>query len=258
MASLADISRHAGVSIATASRVLNGSIASGVGRDARARSGGGRGAGLPAERAGARAGQAHEPHRRRDRRATSSIRTSPRSRAGWRTWRREAGHLTMVCNADRRPAAELAHLGVLRDYHAAGVVFAGSGYEHAAEARGAARAGRRAAGGGSGRSSRSRRATSTARACSSTTARRPTTPPSTCSSLGHRRIAFVAGPPGLHTSAHRLEGFEAAIAAGGGEPVVVPGRVRVRGGRRAAAEAAARATCPTRSSASTTRWRSAC
>ena len=39
----------------------------------------------------------------------------------------------MVCNAERRPAAELAHLGVLRDYHAAGVVFAGSGYEDAAE-----------------------------------------------------------------------------------------------------------------------------
>src|SRR3712207_2572997 len=44
------------------------------------------------------------------------------------------GHLTMVCNADRRPSAELAHLEVLRDYHAAGVVFAGSGYEQVAEA----------------------------------------------------------------------------------------------------------------------------
>ena len=57
------------------------------------------------------------------------------------------GHLTMVCNADRRPAAELAHLDVLRDYHAAGVVFAGSGYEDAARRAALRGAVERAAGG---------------------------------------------------------------------------------------------------------------
>jgi LacI family transcriptional regulator, galactose operon repressor len=37
------------------------------------------------------------------------------------------GYLTMVCNADRRTEAEIAHLRTLRDYQAAGVVFASSG-----------------------------------------------------------------------------------------------------------------------------------
>ena len=45
------------------------------------------------------------------------------------------GYLTMVCNADRHTDAEIAHLRTLRDYQAAGVVFASSGY--AADARGA-------------------------------------------------------------------------------------------------------------------------
>ena len=41
--------------------------------------------------------------------------------------------------------------------------------------------------------------------------------------LGHRRIAFVEGPAGLHTSAHRREGFATAIAGAGADAVVLPG-----------------------------------
>jgi LacI family transcriptional regulator len=54
-------------------------------------------------------------------------------------------------------------------------------------------------------------------------------------SLGHRRIAFVEGPPGLHTSAQRLEGFEQAMAAAGAEPFRVPGGFEYEAGDAAAA-----------------------
>jgi LacI family transcriptional regulator len=52
--------------------------------------------------------------------------------------------------------------------------------------------------------------------------------------LGHRRIAFVEGPAGLHTSVHRREGFEAAIAAAGAEGVRVPGGFEFEAGAAAA------------------------
>src|SRR5919197_4700509 len=133
MASLADISRRAGVSIATASRVLNGSShpVSNTTRErvlAAAEELGYR----PSELAralvkrtsrivGVIVGDIVDPYFAEIARGVDDV-------AG------PAGHLTMVCNAERRPEAELAHLGVLLDYHAAGVVFAGSGYEDAAEA----------------------------------------------------------------------------------------------------------------------------
>ena len=91
-----------------------------------------------------------------------------------------AGHLTMVCNTDRRPEAELAHLGVLLDYHAAGVVFAGSGYENAAEAAALRSVVQDMQARGSAVVALAR-ATSTARACSSTTTPPRATRPSTCS-----------------------------------------------------------------------------
>ena len=39
-----------------------------------------------------------------------------------------AGYMTFVCNADRRTEVEVAQLGVLCDYDAEGIVFAGSGH----------------------------------------------------------------------------------------------------------------------------------
>lgn len=144
-----------------------------------------------------------------------------------------AGHLTMVCNAERRPTSELAHLDVLRDYHAAGVIFAGSGYEQVAEAAAlrAAVAELQASG-----------AVVVALAvrdldCPSVlvdnrAAAREAT--EHLLSLGHRRIAFVEGPAGLHTSAHRLDGFRAAVDAAGAEAVVLPGGFEFEAGAAAA------------------------
>lgn len=220
MASLADISRRANVSIATASRVLNGSShpVSDATRNrvlAAAEELGYR----PSELAralvkrtsrivGVIVGDIVDPYFAEIARGVDDV-------AG------PAGHLTMVCNAERRPDAEIAHLRVLLDYHAAGVVFAGSGHEDEREGLRAVVRELQAAG--------SVVVALAARDldCPSVlvdnrAAARDAT--EHLLALGHRRIAFVEGPPGLHTSAHRLEGFEAAMAAAGAEPT------RLRGG----------------------------
>jgi LacI family transcriptional regulator len=232
MASLADISRRAGVSIATASRVLNGSShpVSDATRDrvlAAADELGYR----PSELAralvkrtsriiGVIVGDIVDPYFAEIARGVEDVAS-------------RVGHLTMVCNADRRPAAELAHLGVLRDYHAAGVVFAGSGYEHVAEAAALREAVTELQAGGSAVVALAVRDLD----CPSVLvdnrgAARDAT--EHLLSLGHRRIAFVEGPAGLHTSAHRLEGFEAAMSTAGGEAIRVPGGFEYEAGAAAA------------------------
>jgi LacI family transcriptional regulator len=139
----------------------------------------------------------------------------------------------MVCNTERRPAAELAHLDVLRDYHAAGVVFAGSGYEQAAEAAALRAAVEELQEGGAVVVALAVRDLD----CPSVlvdnrAAARDAT--DHLLGLGHRRIAFVEGPPGLHTSALRREGFDAAIAAAGAEAAVLSGGFEFEAGAAAA------------------------
>ena len=68
------------------------------------------------------------------------------------------GHLVMVCNADHRVEAEIEYVRALRDYHAEGLVFAGSGAPATGERR--ARARRRGRARAARASSRSRSATS--------------------------------------------------------------------------------------------------
>jgi LacI family transcriptional regulator len=232
MASLADISRRAGVSIATASRVLNGSAhpVSDLTRErvlAAADELGYR----PSELAralvkrtsriiGVIVGDIVDPYFAEIARGVEDVAA-------------RAGHLTMVCNADRRPTAELAHLDVLRDYHAAGVVFAGSGYEdlHDAQALRHAVDALQAAGTAvvalAARDLDCPNVLVDNRAAARDAAEH-------LLGLGHRRIAFVEGPAGLHTSAHRLEGFEAAMAAAGAEAIRVPGGFEYEAGAAAA------------------------
>jgi LacI family transcriptional regulator len=233
MASLADISRRAGVSIATASRVLNGS-AHPVSDSTRTRvlAAAGELGYRPSELAralvkrtsrivGVIVGDIVDPYFAEIARGVEDVAA-------------RAGHLTMVCNADRRPAAELAHLGVLLDYHAAGVVFAGSGYEHAEEGaalRDAVVA--LQAGGAAVVALAARDFDCPSVLVDNRGAAREAT--EHLLGLGHRRIAFVEGPAGLHTSAHRLEGFEAAMAAAGAEPVRLEGGFEYEAGAAAAA-----------------------
>ena len=242
LASLADISRRAGVSIATASRVLNGSSHP-VSEATRSRvlAAADELGYRPSELAralvkrtsrivGVLVGDIVDPYFAEIARGVEDVATS-------------VGHLTMVCNTDRRPAAELAHLDVLRDYHAAGVVFAGSGYEDAAEAA----ALRHAVADLQERGSVVVALAVRDLDCPSVlvdnrAAAREAT--EHLLSLGHRRIAFVEGPAGLHPSAHRLEGFRAAIAAAGADFGRAAGRLRVRGGRGGGGDARRRTSCP--------------
>lgn len=242
MASLADISRRAGVSIATASRVLNGSSHP-VSESTRGR------VLHAAEELGYRPSELARALVKRTSRIIGVIVGDivdpyfAEIARGVEDVAARRGHLTMVCNADRRPAAELAHLDVLRDYHAAGVVFAGSGYEDAQEAAALAAA---------VEGVQARGATVVALAardlpCPSVlvdnrAAARDAT--EHLLALGHRRIAFVEGPAGLHTSAQRLEGFQAAMAAAGAEPVRLPGGFEYEAGDAAAERLLAAAALP--------------
>jgi LacI family transcriptional regulator len=216
IASLADISRRADVSITTASRVLNGSKHP-VSEKTRAR------VLAAAEELGyqpsalARAlvtrnsriigvivGNIVDPYFAEIARGVEDV-------AG------RMGYLTMVCTADRHTDAEIAHLHTLRDYQAAGVVFASSGY--AEDERGAELAAAVA-------DITERGSTVVALAqrdfdcLHAVVDNRAAAYDITdyVASLGHKRIALVEGPAGLYTSALRREGFEAAMRDAGLEP----------------------------------------
>jgi LacI family transcriptional regulator len=232
MASLADISRRAGVSIATASRVLGGSSHP-VSEATRTR------VLAAAEELGYRPSELARALVKRTSRIIGVIVGDivdpyfAEIARGVEDVAARRGHLTMVCNSDRRPAAELAYLDVLRDYHAAGVVFAGSGYEDGPEVkRLAAAVGELQERGASVVALAARDFPCPSVLLDNRGAARDAA--EHLLSLGHRRIAFVEGPPGLHTSAHRLEGFEAAMAAAGAEPERLPGGFEYEAGHAAA------------------------
>jgi LacI family transcriptional regulator len=217
--SLADVSRRAGVSVATASRVLNGS-----------------------------AHPVSERTRRRVLRAAGELGYSPSALARALVTQRsriigvvvgdivdpyfaeitrgvedvaaQAGYMTIVCNADRRTEAELAQLQVLSDYRAEGVVFAGSGYVEDP-------LGDELAGAVTRVRERGMEVISVAirdfdcpriHADNRAAARDMT---EYLISLGHRRIAFIGGPEGLYASRDRFEGFRDAMRAAGLEAELV-------------------------------------
>jgi len=227
VASLSDISRHAGVSIATCSRVLNGS-AHPVSEATRTRvlnaaqelgyapSALARALVTRSSRIiGVIVGDIVDPYFAEIARGVEEVGA-------------DLGYLTMVCSAEAGSDAELGHLRQLRDYHAAGIVFAASGRSNDPSALELADAVAEA---------RDRGSVVVA------LAKRDFDAPSIVfdnegaahdvtayvRSLGHDRITFVEGPPGLHTSALRLKGFE---RAGGTDRI--PGGFSYKDGRRAA------------------------
>jgi LacI family transcriptional regulator len=212
MASLADVSRRAGTSVATASRVLNGSSHP-VSDATRAR----------VLQAAAELGYA--PSALAQALVTRSSRiigvivndiVDPyfaEIARGVEDVAGRMGYLVMVCNADHRVEAEIEYVRALRDYHAEGLVFAGSGAPPAEAANAelatqvdAARA-------------RGARVVALARrdfpaahvGVDNAAAAYDVT--DYLISLGHKRIAFVDGPPELYTSSERRSGFGAAMAA---------------------------------------------
>jgi LacI family transcriptional regulator len=211
--SLADVGRKAGVSVATASRVLNGSshpvaVATrervlkaaadlGYSPSALARA-------LVTKRSriiGVVVGDIVDPYFAEITRGVEDVAA-------------EAGYMTIVCNADRRTERELAQLGLLSDYHAEGAVFAGSGYLSdplgpalaAAVARARERGMEVVSAAIRDFEGPSIRSDNHAAAFDLT---------EYLVSLGHRRIVFIGGPEGLYASRDRLEGFRQAMAAAG-------------------------------------------
>ena len=237
MASLSDISRHAGVSIATCSRVLNGS-----------------------------AHPVSEATRNRVLKAAEELGYAPSALAralvtrssriigvivgdivdpyfaeiarGVEAVAADLGYLTMVCSAELGSEAELGHLHQLRDYHAAGIVFAGSGREGDPSAHAVANAVADARGRGSTVVALAQRDfdaptilfDNEAAAYDITAYVR---------GLGHDRITFVEGPAGLHTSAQRRAGY---TRAGGTDSI--PGGFAYEDGIAAAEVLLAREALP--------------
>ena len=214
--SLAHVARAAGVSIATASRVLNGS-----------------------------AHPVSDATRERVLAAAQELGYSPSALARALVTRRSriigvmvgdivdayfaeitrgvedvagrAGYMTIVCNADRRTEVELAQLAVLSDYHAEGVVFAGSGYLDDPRGPELAAAVERA---------RERGIRVVALAMRDFDAPRIMADNHGAAfdvtdyvlSLGHRRVAYIGGPPALYASRDREQGFRDAMTAAGAAP----------------------------------------
>lgn len=126
----------------------------------------------------------------------------------------EQGYLTIICNTDRNPTKELHYLRTLRDYRADGIIFAGSGLnnpEHTEQVekiitemqgRGAAVV-----------------------ALSHQTLHIPSIQidnfggghaiTTMLLEMGHRRVALVAGPAGLTVANIRMQGYMAALVEKG-------------------------------------------
>jgi LacI family transcriptional regulator len=220
MASLADISRRAGTSVATASRVLNGSTHP-VSKSTRAR------VLAAAEDLGYAPSALAQALVQRSSRIIGVIVNDivdpyfAEIARGVEDVAGRMGYLVMVCNADRRPEAELEYVRALREYHAVGLVFAGSGTPESAE-NAALDAEVGAAG---ARVVALARREFPAHLVHVDNAGAAYDVTDYLISLGHRRIAFVAGPEGLATSMERERGFCAAMAAAG-----LPADLRIAGG----------------------------
>jgi LacI family transcriptional regulator len=126
----------------------------------------------------------------------------------------ESGYLTILCNSDRDPIKELHYLRILRDYRADGILFAGGGlnapgYPEQLEA--------------------AVQGITVHGAAVVTLAQHTLHVPSVQAdnfggarqmaeqliALGHRRIAFVAGPSNVMAANVRLQGYMAAMVAAG-------------------------------------------
>jgi LacI family transcriptional regulator len=121
----------------------------------------------------------------------------------------------MVCNADGKAEIELAHVRALHSFRVAGIIFAGSGRIADDEAeRALAENVARAASSGTRVVALAKRGFESSRILIDNVM--------TCRditryliSIGHRRIAFIEGPPDLYTSLDRLQGFEQAMSEAG-------------------------------------------
>jgi LacI family transcriptional regulator len=215
VASLSDISRHAGVSIATCSRVLNGS-AHPVSEATRTR------VLEAAEELGYAPSALARALVTRSSRIIGVIVGDivdayfAEIARGVEEVGADLGYLTMVCSAEVGTDAELGHVRQLRDYHAAGIIFAGSGRVNDPSSLDVADAVAEARERGSVIVALAQRDFEAPRIVFDNEAAAHDIT-AYVRGLGHREITFVEGPFGLHTSVQRLKGFE---RAGGSDHIV--------------------------------------
>lgn len=218
MASLQEISQRANVSVATASRVLNGSSHP-VSRQTRAK------VLSAAEALGYTPSVLAQLVRKGQRSRIIGVIVGDVSDPYFGAVARgveeavaDHGYLTMISSGRRTTASELDHLRSLRDHQAAGVIFASSGYENDPLTEQAQELVDSLMASGSIVLTLAPRDIS----CSGQIAfdDRGAAFDATryLIGLGHKEIAFVGGPGGLHTSTHRRDGFEAAVRSAGLTP----------------------------------------
>ena len=147
---------------------------------------------------------------------------------------RRAGYLVIVCNSDRDPKTELGYLRTLRDYRVDGVILAGGGLLDREHERALNRAVAQLEQQGS-------RVIALARvpvpvpiiSIDNRTAARGMT--DHLLGIGHRRIGVVAGPRDVTTAQDRLQGVRDALGPRGlPNGLVVDGDFSYDGGERAA------------------------
>jgi len=148
---------------------------------------------------------------------------------------REHGYLAIVCNSDRVPDIELNYVRVLRDYHVDGLIFAGGGllddgYRSHLDPLlvDLQRGGFVSVGIGQHRVVSARVDIDNARATEEMTEH--------LLSLGHRKIAYLIGPAGLATSLVRRDAFQACLRRHGlplEEDLLIQGDFTLDGGFQA-------------------------
>ena len=231
-ARLQDVARRAGVSVATASRVLSGR-ADGVRAERRE-------AVMTAARAMhyvpnahaqalARAGTTHIGailHDVSDPYFSEIVRGLQRAAV-------DADRLVTVCNSYRDPERELAYVGLLRSQRVAALILTGSGLDDRSYSeRLAAQIGAFAATGGRAVFIGRHHVVGDAVIPDNVGGARALA--RALIELGHRRFALISGPPLLTTTRDRLDGFTAGLAEHGlALEAIVPGDFSREGGMAA-------------------------
>lgn len=147
----------------------------------------------------------------------------------------ERGYLTIICNAERDPTKELHYLRSLQDYRIDGVIFAGGGLnipEHIAQLDAITQQMRKRGAEIVTLSQHTLQAPSV-QADNFGGARQMT---ARLIELGHQRIAFVAGPSDLLVANVRLQGYMTALVEAGrsiDQALILPGNFTRQGGEQA-------------------------
>ncbi len=227
---LADVAREAGVSPATASRVLSGSSYP-VSDQVRER------VLRVAEELGYRPNALARALATQHSRVVGVIIgdvTDPYFATiarGIEDYARSLEYLTIVCNADRSPQTELAYLEMLQEQHAAGIIFTGGIFSGMKESEALKSAVREAVERGERIIALAERDFGNVPRIMTDNRRALYDVTQYLIHLGHRRISYVDGPRGFTTGDLRREGYYDAMREAGLEPNLVAGGFDYESGR---------------------------